>query len=353
MSFSVCLLALEYFGWGRYGGIGKATRDIATGLAGGGLDVSVIVPRGAGQASLEIVDGVSVHSFPLSGYHRIGSIIGKVDADIYHSQDPSPGTYVALRRMRCSKHVLTCQNPKTREEWRRVNRFYGIRRRLFNMVFEPSLGRWLGELDEVFCQAKYIREKAEELYALDSTPGFLPNPVNVLEETAKKAEQVCFMGRFDGEKKPERFFELSTLFPGVGFVACGASHDPRRDDSLRRRYGGLLNLSLPGHVTGEEKESVLNGSRVLVNTSVSECLPVSFLEAAAHGCAILSPHDPDGFASRFGFHVRDSYEEGLEWLLSGDNWRRRGETGWKYVSEHHEIGAVIDRHLEVYGELLG
>ncbi len=90
-----------------------------------------------------------------------------------------------------------------------------------------------------------------------------------------------------------------------------------------------------------------------MNTSVSECLPVSFLEAAAHGCAILSPHDPDGFASRFGFHVRDSYEEGLEWLLSGDNWRRRGETGWKYVSEHHEIGAVIDRHLEVYGELLG
>ncbi len=103
----------------------------------------------------------------------------------------------------------------------------------------------------------------------------------------------------------------------------------------------------------EEKEFLLNGSWVLVNTSVSECLPVSFLEAAAHGCAILSPHDSDGFASRFGFLVRDNYEDGLEWLLSEDNWKLRGEKGREYVSEYHEHGAVIDRHIEIYRRLLG
>ena len=354
MSFSVCFIALEYFGWGKYGGIGKATRDIATGLAGRGVEVSVIVPRGAGQKDIEVIDGVTVYSFPLAGYLQIGSIIGKVNADIYHSQDPSPGTYIALRRTPRSRHVLTCQNPKTREEWRRVNRFYGLRRRLFNTVFEPTLSMWLRELDAVFCQANYIREKTEDLYTLENTPGFLPNPVKVPEEVAKNATpQVLFLGRFDGEKKPEQFFELCNHFPGVCFVAGGASLDPSRDASLRRRYGTLPNLRLPGHVVGEEKASLLNGSWVLVNTSVSECLPVAFLEAAAHGCAIMSPHDPDGFASRFGFHVRDSYEDGLEWLLSGDNWKRRGEKGRGYVSEYHEHGAVIDRHMEAYRGLLG
>jgi len=354
MSFSVCFVALEYFGWGKFRGIGRATRDIASGLAEGGVDVSVIVPSGAGQSELEIIDDVKVYSFPVSGYHRIESIIEKVNADVYHSQDPNPGTYVALRKMRRSKHVLTCQNPKTRDDWGRVNRFYGLRRRLFNRVFEPSLGKWLGDLDAVFCQAKYIREKAEELYSLDYTPEFLPNPVRVPDETAKKtARQVCFLGRFDGEKNPERFFELCTSFTGVGFVAAGASHDHARDELLRRRYEEIPNLSLPGHVMGKEKESILGESRVLVNTSVSECLPVSFLEASAHGCAILSHHDPDGFASRFGFHVKESYEEGLEWLLYEDNWRQRGEAGRKYVSEYHEHGAVIDRHMEVYEKLLG
>ena len=102
MSFSVCFLALEYFGWGKYGGIGRATRDIASGLAGRGVDVSVIVPRGTGQAEFENIDGVKVHSFPLSDYYRIGSIIKKVNADIYHSQDPTPGTHIALKKMRRS-----------------------------------------------------------------------------------------------------------------------------------------------------------------------------------------------------------------------------------------------------------
>jgi len=354
MSFSVCFIALEYFGWGKYGGIGRATRDIAAGLAERGLDVAVIVPRGAGQKEIEIIDGVTVYSFPFTGYHQIGSIIGKINADIYHSQDPSPGTYIALRKMRRSKHVLTCQNPKTREEWRTVNRFYGLRRRLFNRVFEPTLGKWLRDLDAVFCQANFIREKTEALYKLENTPGFLPNPVKVPDEIEKKATpQVCFLGRFDGEKNPERFFKLCDHFPGVGFVAGGASRDPARDVSLRRKYRSLTNLSLPGHVMGEEKKSLLDDSWVLVNTSVSECLPVSFLEAAAHGCAILSPHDPDGFASRFGFLVSDSYEDGLEWLLSDYNWRRGGEMGRRYVSKYHEYVAVIDRHMEVYRGLLG
>ena len=354
MSFSICFLALEYFGWGKYGGIGRVTRDIATGLAGRGVDVSIIVPRGLGQTDIEIIDGVNVYSFPLVDYHRIGTIIGKVNADIYHSQDPSPGTYVAMRKMRSSMHVLTCQNPKTREEWSRVNSFYGLRRRLFNKVFEPTLSKWVRGLDAVFCQANYIKEKIEGLYTLDYTPEFLPNPVKVPKEIAKSATpQVCFLGRFDGEKNPERFFKLCNYFPGVGFVAGGASHNQGRDESLRRMYGNLSNLTLSGHVMGEEKESLLNRSQVLVNTSVSECLPVSFLEAAAHGCAILSIHDPDGFASRFGVHVRESYEDGLEWLLKNDNWRKKGELGRKYVSEYHEQGVVIDRHMEVYNGLLG
>lgn len=68
----------------------------------------------------------------------------------------------------------------------------------------------------------------------------------------------------------------------------------------------------------------LRESWVLVNTSVCECLPVSFLEAAAHSCAILSPHDPDGFATRFGNNVVDGgYASGLRWLLEG-NWSEAG-----------------------------
>jgi hypothetical protein len=43
----------------------------------------------------------------------------------------------------------------------------------------------------------------------------------------------------------------------------------------------------------------------------------------------------------------------LRWLLSDDNWRKKGKLGRRYVSEHHEHGAVIDRHIKIYEELLG
>ncbi|UCD46102.1 MAG: glycosyltransferase, partial [Candidatus Bathyarchaeota archaeon] len=114
---------------------------------------------------------------------------------------------------------------------------------------------------------------------------------------------VCFLGRFDEEKRPEMFFELARRFPDFRFVALGRVHYEARDRMLRQLYGGTRNLDLPSFVTGQEKERVLDSSWIVVNTSVSECLPVSFLEAGAHGCAILSFHDPDGFASNFGYHV--------------------------------------------------
>ena len=68
-------------------------------------------------------------------------------------------------------------------------------------------------MDEVYCQAKYIRPKVKELYGLVSEPGFLPNPVDVPERTPKKADRptVCFLGRFDGGKRPQLFLELPFL----------------------------------------------------------------------------------------------------------------------------------------------
>jgi glycosyltransferase involved in cell wall biosynthesis len=112
-------------------------------------------------------------------------------------------------------------------------------------------------------------------------------------------------------------------------------------------------MVMPGFVGGPGKLRALERSWVLVNTSVSECLPVSFLEAAAHGCAILSFVDPDGFASRFGIHVKGlDLESGLRWLLEEDRWRELGERGHAYVSEVHEKERVIDLHLKAYEALL-
>jgi glycosyltransferase involved in cell wall biosynthesis len=99
---------------------------------------------------------------------------------------------------------------------------------------------------------------------------------------------------------------------------------------------------------------VLASSWVLVNTSARESLPTSFVEAAAHGCAILSGIDPDGFASEFGRCVAgDDYASGLRWLLENGRWRQRGEAGMRYARKVFDLEASIQRHMRIYAGLLG
>ena len=351
----VCCIALEYFAWGKYGGIGRATRDIASGLVKRGIDVSVLVPLGVGQRRYECVDGVDVYGFPLAEYPLISGLLRGVYADVYHSQDLSMGTWLAKKSCP-GLHLLTCQNPKTRGDWAKVNQFYSLRRRIYNTVIDPRIKRCVKDLDHVYCQAKHTLEKTHDLFNLDYMPSFLPNPVKVLNRVPEKSDtpKVLFLGRFDGEKDPERFMRLALEFPDVEFVAAGASHDPVYDKMIRTRYEAIENLSLPGFIDGEKKDRLLAESWILVNTSVSECLPVSFLEAAANGCSILSPHDPDGFASRFGYYIsKYSLGSGLRQLLEDEMWREKGLRGYNYVKKTHEMGHVIDLHLKEYEKRLG
>jgi glycosyltransferase involved in cell wall biosynthesis len=90
-----------------------------------------------------------------------------------------------------------------------------------------------------------------------------------------------------------------------------------------------------------------------VNTATREGLPTSFLEALAHRCAILSCVNPDGITEHFGCHVEyDDFTQGLSQLLEGDNWKEKGESGYHYVKENHELGKVIDQHISIYREVL-
>ena len=96
-------------------------------------------------------------------------------------------------------HVVTCQNPRSAKDWRRVYRYYPWRRQVFNAVFGEKLKRTVKEMDAVYCQAQFIIPKVKELYGLRTWPGFLPNPVKVPEGLTKKPSEptVCFLGRLD------------------------------------------------------------------------------------------------------------------------------------------------------------
>jgi glycosyltransferase involved in cell wall biosynthesis len=357
----ICLMSVEIFAWGKYGGFGRATRTIGRELAARGHEVYAVVPRRPEQKPVESLGGMTVLSFPPRRSLAAAPLIRSVNADVYHSCEPSTATWIATRTMPDRVHVVTCRDPRDWEDWK-TEFALPSRSRLrvvANYLYENGpLVRWgVQRADAVYAAAKCLVPKAQSIYGLRTPPSFLPTPI-VIPPSVEKAPQptVCFVGRLDRRKRPEVFFSLVEQFPEVRFIAVGASNDAAWDRYLRERYGLLPNLELRGFVDQfrtNELSQILGRSWIIVNTSAREGLPNSMLEAAAHRCAVLSSVNPDDFATSFGYHVEDDdFGRGLRWLLEDDRWRARGEAAARYVGETFETSRTIDRHIAVYEQLL-
>jgi glycosyltransferase involved in cell wall biosynthesis len=357
----ICLICVEIFGWGKYGGFGSSTRLLGRELQRRGVTVYAVVPRRGNQQPIEELDGIRVLSFPMHAPWAARELFRQCDADIYHSQHPSFSTRLAMDVMPDRKHLITFRDPHAAKDWLIELRHPSISRvrTLLAFLYE-NLGvrKAVRNADGLFCCTPDIESKVRQLYGSVPALYVLPSPIAIPEGPMRKtsAPTVCFIGRWDRRKRPELFLETAARRPDVHFIAVGKSQDAEWDAQLRQRYGRLPNVELPGFLdpfTSGALSHVLERSWILMNTSYREGLPTSFLEALAHRCAILSAVDPGGITQRFGARVdNDDYDRGLERLLQQDAWKEKGERGYQYVKGHHDLADAIDRHLAAYATAL-
>jgi len=363
----VCFVSPEFFHWGVYGGFGYLTWLLGAKLSERGVDVSVVTQRRQGQREIENIDGITVYGYP-AHQSGIGSIPARresiryyrlADADIYHSQAISYNSYIAQKAYPEKKHLLTFQDPYDRAEWKRIAQVEPRYGKLSHRLRVEAEIRFLTgtcrKMDALYSQANFLIKKATDLYNLKTVPSFLPNPVPVPEKPSVKNEKptVCFLARWDPQKRVELFFRLAKENPDIEFIAMGQSHDKEKDKALREVYSNVSNLRLTGFVSEEKKQEILGKSWALVNTSIREALPISFLESLANRTPIISSEDPDQLVSRYGYHVKDdNYQSGLDWLLESNQWRQAGASGREYVEQVFESNKVADLHIHEYEKAL-
>ncbi len=368
----VCLISPETFAWGIHGGFGYVTRTLARELSKRGVEVSIVTKRRSGQGEVEELDGATVYGYS-EGYavpRAVCTLLSKhgalhlyraADADVYHSQEASYGTVAALLAAPRRRHVITFQDPYDSTEWKRIAQVEP--RYAQTPTFRARLIMEVGLLsdacrraDALYSQARFLVPRARKLYHLRRDPGFLPNPVYPVSGRVRKSQtpMLCFLARWDPQKRVEHFLDLSRRFPEVHFVAMGRAHDPHKDAEIRSRYKEVPNLSMPGFVSEEQKGRILSESWALVNTSVREALPVSFLEALAHETPIISGEDPDGLTSTYGYPVTgDDYTGAVARMLASDDWREKGRSGRRIVEEVYSVNKVVDLHIEAYRRVVG
>jgi glycosyltransferase involved in cell wall biosynthesis len=354
----VCLTCIEFFGDSIYGGFGRSTRFIGTELAKRGIEVSVVVPRRApDRPDFYELDGVNVHQFSPHRLDKAAVLLRRIHADVYHSQDTSILTPLARIAVPRAAHVLTFRDPMNRRDWAIETAYAGkapIGWRLYRwFITNPFISWGVRAMDSRYCAAEFLIPKTRAIYGLTESPSFLASPVHMPAEISKSEKPtVCFMGRWEGRKRVELFFDLAQRNPHIDFVAVGGNREKSRDEALRRQSRAIANLRQPGvldQFSDPEWSRTLGHSWVLVNTSLREGLPTTFVEAAAHGTAILSHTDPDGFATRFGHCAAEGrLSEGLAWLLAEERWKGRGDAGRIFVSAHFATDRAMDAHLQAY-----
>ena len=349
----VCLLAPGLYAWGSHSATGRAARMLGRELVKRGARVSAVIPRRHGQRELEQMDGITVYGYPQESPWRASSLCRECDADIYHSFDPSLFAALAASAQRGRRQIVTIRSPR---DWTRELRTSNERA---NVAVDCLLAEnplvWLAvhRADPLLCASEDLVHLMRTKYRVRE-PVFLPIPVAVPLRVQKgKTPTVCFMGGWRRYQRPELCFDLARRFPNVTFVAIGKSRDRFYDARLRREYGSLANLHMTGLIDpfrSDALANILSESWIVVSTGAYRGLPDACVEGAAHRCAILSDADPDGFATRFGYHAADGdLAAGLEALLANDAWRELGQRGHDHVLERFETGRVMGRYMEVYG----
>lgn len=357
----LCLLCTEFFAWGKYGGFGRAARTIGREMALLGHEVHAVVPLRGKQREREELDGVIVHGFPMHKPWQVLSICREIDADIYHSCEPSMSTFFAERAAPHCKHMVTCRDPRDSHDW-------WLEFKRPSVSYLQVMANWVNEhnplvihsvrrADVVYVPARFLKAKVERLYHPPSKVRFLPTPIPI-PDAVKKSQRptVCFVARLDRRKRPERFCALAERHPDIRFIIVGKSRDSDYEQRLREQYAHCSNLEFAGFINqfrSERLSEILTESWILVNTATREGLPNAFLEAMAHRCAILSAVNPDQVASRFGYLVKgDDFDEGLRWLLEENRWRERGDAGHNFVASTFSVENAMAAHLQAYGKLL-
>lgn len=152
--------------------------------------------------------------------------------------------------------------------------------------------------------------------------------------------------------------------PEYDFYMLGQTfRESEKNSDIMKQYMNIDNLHFLGHVDGEVKEQFLKDAKILVNTSIHEALPISFLEALSYGTVLVSNRNPEELTSKFGIYVGDVLGDGFdkvdlyvhaikELMIDDDQRNYKGIKGIEYVKRVHSISKFQNDLRKIIMELV-
>ena len=362
----VALLIDEFFGGAgtAYGGYGFLARHyIAKYLPCDDIQIDVLLglnPRSRRRKAVRTrVDNVDVYRLP--GRRHAARWFRKMNYDLYFSIELTT-SFLKYEKAQDKRLLLWVQDPRPWDEWLEIETV-----KLF-----PESCYWNTEVYELVhrlyeenrvrfvTQGRFLIEKAKCLYRLhpDTPMMFMPNPLDIDPSfdvgSYEKKNHIIFIGRIESVKRGWLFCEIAKRMPEYEFFMLGQSfREKAQNDSIMEQYRhGIPNLHFVGHVEGEEKNGYIRDAKILVNTSIHEALPVTFLEALAYGTLLVSCRNPEGLTEKFGIYTGqvlgdgfdkiDLFVNAIKTLMTDEDRRKElSVAAHEYVKRTHNVTDFI------------
>ena len=180
---------------------------------------------------------------------------------------------------------------------------------LFNYVEKKFAEYGIKKRKYIIAQAEYQNELLKKNYGRSCDiilPNFHPNPKEKIEK--KKPVRVVWVSNIKRLKQPEIFVNLADMLRNdckAEFVMIGRSDSHRVQRTFNERISKSKQVSYKGELRIEEVNRILAESHVLVNTSLYEGFPNTFIQAWMRKIPVISLNvDPDDMIkdNKIGFH---------------------------------------------------
>nr|AEC04668.1 glycosyltransferase [Pasteurella multocida] len=320
-------------------------------------------------AKKHIVDGINVYEIPKKPWFA-KQWLKSQNYDVYLSIEMTFELPLLYEPDLSKKLIFWIQDPRPLSDWEEIETV-----ELFPEpnYYDQKLYDYIHNLYKqnrikFISQGYFLNDKAKELYRLDDDVEieYLPNPIEIDHTfdiaTYPKQNNIIFLGRIESVKRGWLFCEIAKKCPEYNFYMLGQTFsDVERNSKIMEKYKNIHNLHFPGHVDGEEKNQYLKDAKILINTSIHEALPVSFLEALSYGTLLVSNQNPEDLTSQFGIHVGtvlgdgfehvDKYVNAVKALMENDEHRKDlAQQGIKYIKEVHNLPRFIEQIRNIIAE---
>jgi glycosyltransferase involved in cell wall biosynthesis len=164
-------------------------------------------------------------------------------------------------------------------------------------------------------------------------------------------------------KRAELALEIASRLPDYRFVVIGGPDPDRKSQQyyadLAQVASGLPNVEMKGFVPFTEAERWFNGARLVLNTSLYEGFPNTFLQAWSRAIPTVAFIDT-GSRTRDGEPVYERAEDvagataAVDRLMRDDIlWREASQRVAAHFRDNHSVDAIIDRYEREIAGLTG